>query len=297
MSQKKVTITEVGPRDGFQNIANFIPTEEKIRIIDMLSDAGISNIEVSSFVHPRWIPQLRDAEEVYAKIQKKPSGSYRILVPNEKGLDRAIAAGVKEVQWVMSCSDSSNKENLNMTVDESLAILPQAAQKAKEHGIEITGAVANALGCPWEGLMSMEKISRVVKAYRDLGISKVIIADSIGRAYPELVKSLVTELLNAFPDLMFAIHLHDILGIGLVNAYSAYEVGITNFECSISGLGGCPYALHPGGNVATEELVNMFERMGIETGIDLNKLLEVSRYVRNVVGEHPEKQESHLKET
>lgn len=289
----KVTVTEVGPRDGFQNIADFIPTEEKVKIIDMLTDAGVSHIEVSSFVHPKWIPQLRDAVEVFARIRKKSDGSYRILIPNEKGLERAIEAGVKEVQWVTSCSDSSNKENLNMTVDESLAVLARAGQKAKEHGIEITGAVANALGCPWEGQMPISKVARVVKAYQELGSNKVIIADSIGRAGPEQVRTLFSGLMSDFPDISFAIHLHDILGIGLVNAYAAHETGVTDFEASISGLGGCPYALHPGGNVATEELVNMFEKMGVKTGIDLNKLLEASQYVRSVVGQSLEKQEGH----
>jgi len=294
MSKKKVLITEVGPRDGFQNIANFIPTEEKIKIVNMLTDAGVNSIEVSSFVHPKWIPQLRDAAEVFAKINKKAGGTYRILIPNEKGLDRAIEAGVKEVQWVCSCSDSSNKENLNMTIDESLAMLSQAAKKAKEHGIVISGAVANALGCPWEGMMPIEKVNRVINAYRSFEINnKVIIADSIGMSGPEQVKTLFTELHKTFPDMSFAVHLHDILGIGTANAYAAYEAGVGEFESSISGLGGCPYTVHPGGNLATENMVNMFNKMDIETGIDLDKLLEASNHVKSVVGENHAKQEGH----
>lgn len=296
MGATKITIKEVGPRDGFQNIADFIPTQEKVKIVDMLTDAGVSKVQVSSFVHPKWIPQLADAPEVFARINKKPGVEYNALIPNERGLDRAIQSGVKSIAWVVSVTDSSNKENLNMTTDESLAVAASAAKKAKEHGITIIGGAANALGCPFEGDVPIEKVIKVVKAWRDLGIKTVNIADSIGVANPKQVKALFTTLLKEFPDLKFNVHLHDILGIGLANAYAAYEAGVTNFDAAIAGLGGCPYALHPGGNIATENLVNMFEKMGVDTGIDMDKLLETSRYVRSVVGESPMKQEGHPEE-
>jgi len=296
MGATKITIKEVGPRDGFQNIADFIPTQEKVKIVDMLVDTGVSKVQVSSFVHPKWIPQLADAPEVFARINKKPGVEYNALIPNERGLDRAIQSGVKSVGWVISATDLHNKENLNMTTDESLAVLAPAVQKAKEHGITITGGVACAFGCPFEGDVPVEKVIKVVKTYRDLDLNTVSIADSIGIANPEQVKALFTTLLKEFSDLKFSVHLHDILGIGLANVYAAYEAGITSFDASIAGLGGCPYALHPGGNIATESLVNMFEKMGVDTGINLDKLLEVSRYVRSVVGESPRKQEGHPEE-
>ncbi len=296
MSTKKVTIREVGPRDGFQNIAEFIPTDEKVSIINKLSEAGVSHFEVSSFVHPKWIPQLKDADEVFSRIVTKQDGSYCALVPNEKGLERAIRAGVKEVQWVMSCTDSSNKENLNMTVEDSLALLAQAAPLAHEHGVVILLGLANTFGCPWEGVPSFEKVSNVIETARGYGVHKVMLCDSIGRAHPELVKDRASRLIKAFPDVKFTIHLHDILGLGVANAYAAYEAGITDFDSSIAGLGGCPYAVHPGGNVATEKLVNMFEGMGVETGINLEKVIETADYVRSVVGENPEKQVGHPEE-
>ena len=189
MCATKIAIREVGPRDGFQNIADFIPTQEKVKIVDMLVDAGVSHIEVSSFVHPKWIPQLADASEVFAKINKKPGVDYNALVPNERGLDRAIESGVKSIAWVVSVTDSSNKENLNMTTDESLAVAASAAKKAKEHGITIIGGAANALGCLFEGDVLIEKVIKVVKAWRDLGIKTVNIADSIGVANPKQVKA------------------------------------------------------------------------------------------------------------
>jgi hydroxymethylglutaryl-CoA lyase len=296
MGPKEISIREVGPRDGFQNIVDFIPTEEKVKIVNMLVHSGVSRLEVSSFVHPKWIPQLADAAEVFARIDKRPGVEYSVLIPNARGLERAIECGVPEVEWVISATDGSNKENVNMTVDESLAVIAQAAEKAKAHGIRILGAVANSLGCPYEGDVPVEKVIKVVKAYTDLGIEDIIIADSIGMAGPEQVKTLLTRLLKEFPDAKFSVHLHDILGIGPVNAYAAYEAGVTNFDSSISGLGGCPYQIHPGGNIATEELVHMFDKMGVNSGIELNKLLETSRYVRSIVGENPRKQEGHSEE-
>ena len=293
MEHKKVHITEVGPRDGFQNLADFIPTDEKVTIIDMLVDCGISRIEVSSFVHPKWIPQLADAAEVFGRIRQKPENTYAALIPNEKGLIRAIDSGVKEVEFVVHCTDRSNIENLNMTANESLAIMATVVQKAKEHGVDVIPVAANSFGCPYEGGVPAEKVLKLLRAFADLGVNRAVIADSTGIANPEQIKTLVTRLTGEIPDVTLSIHLHDILGIGLANAYAAYEGGVSGFESSISGLGGCPYSAHPGGNIATEELVYMFDRMGVKTGIDLNKLLATAQYVTQIIGHDPRKQEGH----
>ena len=297
MGATEVTIREVGPRDGFQNILDFIPTEEKIKIVDMLVDCGVSQVEVTSFVHPKWIPQLADASEVFAGISKKPGVDYTVLIPNEKGLDRAIECGVKAVEWVISATDRSNMENLNMTVAESLAVLARAVHRARENGVRVEAVVANSFGCPYEGDVPLEKVIRLVRAYEELGINDIIIADSIGVANPEQVRTVLATLLDDSPGLNLSVHLHDILGIGLVNAYAAYEAGVTGFDSAIASLGGCPYQIHPGGNIATEKLVYMFEKMGVNTGISLDSLLDTSRYVRSVVGENPRKQEGHLGES
>ena len=293
---REVTIVEVGPRDGFQNLAEFIPTEKKAGIIHRLVDCGVKNIEFSSFVHPKWIPQLADAVDLYARIKNTPGVAYRALIPNEKGLERAIENGVKEVIWVVGATDSGNLANLNMTTEQSLEILRRVGARVQEARVKLYGAIAYSLGDPVEGDVPVEKVIRIARVFRQVGARDISICDSIGIASPLKIRKMIPELVRTLPDARWSIHLHNILGLGIANALAAWETGIAVFESSIAGLGGCPYAPYPGGNVATEELAYMFDKLNVSTGVDLDKLMETRNWVRSIVGENPEKQVGHPKE-
>lgn len=279
-----VTVIEVGPRDGFQNVKVEVPTEEKVRIINLLSTSGLKRIEATSFTHPKWIPQLKDAAEVVRCLNRGPDVVFSALIPNEKGLDRAIENGVEEVVFVVSASDTLNRENFNKSTANSLAELADISQKAKRNGVRLRGAIAASFGCPFEGSVAVEKVIYVAKAFQKAGVCEVSLADTTGMAHPLQVRELLCRLFAEFSDLPLALHFHDTRRIGLVNVYSAWQVGARIFESSIAGLGGCPYAPGAPGNVATESLVYMFHRLGVETGIDLESLMECSRITKEVVG-------------
>ncbi|MDI6752842.1 MAG: hydroxymethylglutaryl-CoA lyase [Thermodesulfobacteriota bacterium] len=279
-----VTVIEVGPRDGFQNVKVEVPTEEKVRIINLLSTSGLKRIEATSFTHPKWIPQLKDAAEVVRCLNRGPDVVFSALIPNEKGLDRAIENGVEEVVFVVSASDTLNRENFNKSTANSLAELADISQKAKRNGVRLRGAIAASFGCPFEGSVAVEKVIYVAKAFQKAGVGEVSLADTTGMAHPLQVRELLCRLFAEFSDLPLALHFHDTRRIGLVNVYSAWQVGARIFESSIAGLGGCPYAPGAPGNVATESLVYMFHRLGVETGIDLESLMECSRITKEVVG-------------
>ncbi|HEX78154.1 MAG TPA: hydroxymethylglutaryl-CoA lyase [Dehalococcoidia bacterium] len=284
---KSITIIEVGPRDGFQNLADEIPTADKIRIVDLLADTGLKMIETSSFVHPKWIPQLKDAAEVFAGIHKKPGVSYSALIPNEKGLDRAIECGVGEVVFVVAASNSLNRANQNMTTEESLAYLEPIAQKSRRHGIRVRGIIAASFGCSYEGEVPIKQVIDIGKELRRMGAFEISLADSFGMAHPRQVRQVVSRFLREINDVSVGVHFHDTKGTGTANAYAAFEAGVNVFESSIAGLGGCPYALGAPGNVATESLVYMFHKMGIDSGIDLDKLLACAETVKEIVGWPP----------
>ncbi|MBI5969161.1 MAG: hydroxymethylglutaryl-CoA lyase [Deltaproteobacteria bacterium] len=294
--EQNLTILEVGPRDGFQNLVEFIPTEKKAQIIQKLVDAGVRYIEFASFVHPKWIPQLADAAELYSLIKDRPGVTYRALIPNEKGLERALEKGVKEVTWVVCATDRGNLANLNMTTEQSLEMIRRIGTRVKRAGAKFCGSIAYALGDPIEGDVPIEKIFEIVRVFRQVGATDVSIADSIGIASPLKIRKMFPELANEFPDVRWSIHLHNILGLGIANALAAWEVGVTTLESSIAGLGGCPYAPYPGGNVATEELVYLFNKLGVHSGINLDKLMEARDFVRSIVGEKPKKQVGHPEE-
>jgi len=284
-----VTIIEVGPRDGFQNVKREISTEDKVKIIDLLSASGLKHIEATSFTHPKWIPQLQDAAEVIRGIAKRRGVVFSALIPNEKGLDRAIENGVKEVVFVVSASDALNRENFNKSTSESLAELSAIAQKAGSNGVRLRGAVAASFGCPFEGSVAMEKVIEVAKAFRSTGASGVTLADTTGMAHPLQVRELFSRLSAELADLPIALHFHDTRRIGLVNVYAAWEAGARIFESSIAGLGGCPYAPGAPGNVATESLVYMFHKMGVETGVNLDQVMECSQITKGTVsGTNPD---------
>jgi hydroxymethylglutaryl-CoA lyase len=270
----RVTITEVGPRDGLQNEAVELPTEEKAALIEALLAAGLTHVEATSFVHPKWVPQLRDAEALLARLPRRPGVVFSALVPNDRGYDRARAAGVDHVVVFLSASDSHNKANVNRTTAESLAALVPLVKRAKADGCHVAADVSTSFGCPFEGPVPAERVLDVARRLAVAGADAVALADTVGHGNPAQVRDLFEQAREVLPPAVELVaHFHDTRGLGLANALAALEAGVTHFDASIAGLGGCPYAPGAAGNVATEELVYMLESMGIETGVDLPRLL------------------------
>ena len=282
----KVTVVEVGPRDGFQNEKQFIPTEKKIQIINALSMTGLKNIQATSFVHPKAIPQLADAEEVMAKINRPPGFSYRVLAPNLRGVRRAISFKPQKINLMMSVTESHNRANANRSVEESLKEFEALVSLILEAGIEPSGGMACSLGCPFEGKVTIPQLARVIDRYIGMGIRSIGISDTIGTANPKQVYDVCAALKDRYPDIHWTLHPHNTRDLALANILAAMEAGVTDFDSAIGGLGGCPYAPKATGNVSTEDLVNMLDEMGVETGVDLDALLKVTEMVREAIP-HP----------
>jgi len=280
----RVTICEVGTRDGFQIEPEFIPTERKIEVVDRLSEAGVARVEVTSFVHPKAVPQLRDAEAVMAAIRRRPGTRYAALVPNDKGAARAVDAGVDVIHTVVSASESHNLANVNMTIAESLDRLRAVAQIAARAGVPVQCGVSCSFGCPFEGDVPVARLESVVARLVDLGARGIGLADTTGMANPRQVSDVLERLMPRFPGIEWTLHTHDTRAMAIPNILAAMEHGVTNFDASIGGLGGCPFAPGASGNVCTEDLVHCLHAMGIETGIDLERLLGTSRRVQEIVG-------------
>jgi isopropylmalate/homocitrate/citramalate synthase len=281
-----VKVVEVGPRDGLQNEKVVIPTHAKVEYITALSDAGHKVIEAGAFVSPKWVPQMADTAEVYAEIPKDPGVEYPVLVPNMKGLERAIDAGVKSIAIFTAASEAFNKRNINMSIDESFENYAPVALRAREEGMRVRGYVSTAFGCPYEGDVAEEKVLEVCARLLDLGCYEVSVGDTIGVGTPMQVQGVIGVLLQVIPASRLAMHFHDTRGTALANTLAALEMGITTFDASSGGLGGCPYAPGASGNLATEDLIYMLDRMGIETGVDLNRLVAASRIIAPYL-DHP----------
>jgi isopropylmalate/homocitrate/citramalate synthase len=279
-------IVEVGPRDGLQNERVTIPTEVKIAYITALADAGLQVIEAGAFVSPRWVPQMADTAAVYSEIPKDPGVEYPVLVPNMKGLERAIEAGVKSIAIFTAASDTFNKRNINMTIDESFENYAPVAARARAEGLRIRGYVSTSFGCPYEGEVPPEKVLEVSARLLDIGCYEVSVGDTIGVGTPMQVQGVIGMLLQVIPASRLAMHFHDTRGTALANTLAALEMGIATFDASSGGLGGCPYAPGASGNLATEDLVYMLDSMGIETGIDLKRLVKASSIVAPYL-DHP----------
>ena len=279
-----VTVTEVGPRDGFQMESEFIPTESKIELVNRLIAAGVPRIEFSSFVSPRAIPQLRDAAEVLAGLDRTGGTILAALVPNKLGAIRAAQAGVDEMVVFVSASESHNRKNVNCTTDQSLDGFADVVTIARDAGIPVNGAIATALGCPFEGDVPLERLGYITGRFRDLGICGVGLGDTTGMATPPIVTASCRYLRQHYPDMPIALHFHNTRGLGLVNVMAGLDEGINAFDASFGGLGGCPFAPKATGNICTEDLVYMLKEMGIETGIDLDQLCDVAGRVETVVG-------------
>ena len=272
-----VSIREVAPRDGLQN-EEPVPTDDKVRLIDALGTTGVRRIEAVSFVHPKAIPQMADAEQVWAQITKNPDIRYSALIPNTRGAQRAIAAGFREIEVVVSASDTHNQRNLNRSTEQSLEDIAQLIPVIHEAGATIEVIVATSFGCPFEGDIDPDRVAAIVARVRADGADRIAFGDTTGMATPRRVRDLLSAVR---PDLL---HFHNTRGTGLANILTALDLGITEFDASAGGIGGCPYAPGASGNVATEEVVHMLHDMGIDTGIDLDRLIGTAEMAEKMLG-------------
>jgi isopropylmalate/homocitrate/citramalate synthase len=284
---RRVTICEVGPRDGLQNESVPISTEDKIRFCDLLSDAGVPILEATSFVSPKAVPQMADADEVFRRIRKDPDRTYLVLVPNERGLDRAIDAGVRAIAVFTAATESFAKANIGMTIDESVATFGKVVKRAKADGMWVRAAVSTAFGCPFEGAVDPAGVARVCARLLALGVDELSVADTIGVGTPNQVFDVVAALAPIVPADKLGLHFHDTRGTALANTLAALECGVRIYDTSAGGLGGCPFAPGATGNCATEDVLYMLEGMGIETGVDLAKLRAASRFIAGKLGRSP----------
>jgi hydroxymethylglutaryl-CoA lyase len=280
----RVTVAEVGPRDGLQNEAQRVATGGKIAFVDALSAAGLPVIEVSAFVSPKWVPQMGDAAEVCAGIRRDPRIRYTALVPNLAGLERAHAAGITEIAIFAAASETFSQKNINQTIDASLATYRAVSARAGELGMRMRAYLSTSFGCPFEGDVSPARVAEVASALIDMGAFEVAVSDTIGIAHPGQVRTVLDTVTARVPLERIALHFHDTRGMALANVMAGLDAGVTTFDASAGGLGGCPYAPGATGNLATEDLIYMLEGLGIVTGVSLPALLDASRFIEPLVG-------------
>lgn len=275
----RVRIVEVGARDGLQNEKTLLPASVKIELIDRLTATGLQSIEATSFVSPKWVPQLADAAEVFAGIAKKPGVSYPVLVPNEQGYARARAVGASEVAVFSAASEAFNRKNINATIDESIARFEPVLARAKEDGVKVRGYVSTVLGCPYQGEVPLADVVRVAKRLHDLGCYEISLGDTIGVGTPGKAKAMLKAVAGEVPMAALAVHFHDTYGQALANILACLEEGVGVIDSAVSGTGGCPYAKGATGNVASEDVVYMLHGLGVRTGIDLDNLVETGAWL------------------
>jgi isopropylmalate/homocitrate/citramalate synthase len=283
----RVTVVEVGPRDGLQNEAAIVPTAAKVRFIEMLAAAGLPVVEATSFVHPAAVPQLADADQVLPRIARRPGVRYPVLVPNMRGMERAVAAGADAVAVFTAASEAFAQANIRMSIAESLEAFAPVLAAARAGGMWTRGYVSTAFGCPYQGEVDPDAVADVAVALHELGCDQISVGDTIGVAEPDDVGRVLQPLLERLPAERLALHLHDTRGRAIDNAEAGLQLGITTFDASASGLGGCPFAPGAPGNLATETLVSWLRGLGIETGVDEPALLEASAYIRSQLGAQP----------
>jgi hydroxymethylglutaryl-CoA lyase len=281
---KRVTICEVGPRDGLQQEKTIIPTAAKVDIINRVAVSGVAVIEIGSFVHPKAVPQMADSDEVARQIKKVPGVQYRPFLTNLKGVERALACGLERIKLSHAASESHNLSNFNQSIAETVKGFEACVELACKHKAILSGALTVAFGCPFEGRVPLENIKTHVRRFRDFGIYELSLADTTGMANPSQVYDMMADLVQTFPDVKWILHMHDTRGMALANILAAMQAGVSWFDASFSGLGGCPYAPGASGNVATEDLVHMLHEMGIETGINLDQAIETAKLARALVG-------------
>jgi hydroxymethylglutaryl-CoA lyase len=285
---KKVRIVEVGPRDGLQNEKMAVPTQVKLELIGRLADAGLPAVEATAFVSPKWIPQMADHTEVLEGIRRKPGVSYPVLTPNLKGFEAARAAGATEVAVFGAASESFSRKNINCTIAESLERFRPVTDAARQAGIKVRGYISCVLGCPYEGEIAPAKVAEVARALHDMGCYEISLGDTIGVGTPGKTQAMIEACAREVPIERLAGHYHDTYGQALANIYASLETGVATFDSSVAGLGGCPYAKGASGNVATEDVVYMLHGLGIETGIDLDKVVDIGRWICGVIGKEPQ---------
>ncbi|PHV11033.1 hydroxymethylglutaryl-CoA lyase [Chitinimonas sp. BJB300] len=281
---QRVKIVEVGPRDGLQNEKASVSTQAKLAFIDQLADAGLSVVEVTAFVSPKWVPQMADHNEVMQGLKRRPGVRYPVLVPNMQGYAAARAVGADEIAVFAAASEAFSQKNINCSIDESLARFAPVMAAAKQDGVAVRGYVSCVLGCPYQGDVPIADVVRVAKALYDIGCYEVSLGDTIGTGTPTKARAMLTAVASVVPMAQLAVHFHDTWGQALANLYAVLELGVATIDSSAAGLGGCPYAKGASGNVATEDVVYLLNGMGIETGVDLEKLSAAGRFITAQLG-------------
>jgi len=282
-----VRIVEVGPRDGLQNEKQLVPTAVKIELIERLADTGLPAVEATSFVSPRWIPQLADAEDVLGGLHRRTGTDYPVLVPNLAGLERAIAAGAREVAVFTAASEAFNRKNINAGIDESFERIRAVTDRAGSAGLKVRGYVSCVLGCPYQGDVDAAEVARVAERLVEAGCYEVSLGDTIGMGTPTQARALVRRVADSIGLQKVAVHFHDTRGQALANVFACLEAGVATVDASVAGLGGCPYARGATGNLATEDLVYMLHGMGVQTGVDLDALVETGLFISAALGRRP----------
>ena len=283
----KVKIVEVGPRDGLQNEPGEVPTEVKLELIERLAAAGLRSVEATAFVSPKWVPQMADHTEVLERIRRKPGVSYPVLTPNLKGFEAARAAGATEVAIFGAASEAFSRRNINCSIAESLERFRPVAEAAKKNDVKVRGYVSCVLGCPYEGEVSPRQVAGVAGDLYDMGCYEVSLGDTIGTGTPGKTKAMIEACTERIPVEKLAGHYHDTYGQALANIYASLEIGVRTFDASVAGLGGCPYAAGASGNVATEDVVYMLHGLGMETGVDLDQLVGIGRWICAILQREP----------
>lgn len=279
----QVTLCEVGLRDGLQNEKILLPTEEKISLLRGLIDAGFKVIEVGSFMHPKAVPQMADTDEICRTIGQVPGVELRALIPNLRGVSRAVACGCKKVKLNVSASREHNLKNLNMTPEQSVAGFADCVKAAQENEIEISGSISMPFASPWEGRIPQADVDAIIQAYLDVGITEISLSDASGMAVPNQVYEMCCHVKEKFPQVSWWLHFHNTRGLAMANIMAAMEAGMTQFDSSFGGLGGCPFVPGAAGNIATEDVLHLCEESGIETGIDIVKVMALSRHLRTML--------------
>ncbi len=282
-----VTLVDVGPRDGLQNEKQPVSTEHKAKLVSMLQAAGLKEIEVTSFVSPKWVPQMADAVDVMAAVTRKPSVRYSVLTPNMKGFEAALATKPDEIVVFAAATEAFSQKNINCSIAESIERFAPVVAAAHEAGIKVRGALSCSVGCPYQGDVTPDEVERVILLMKGIGVDHMGIADTIGVGTPRKVQAVMERALKHYPLVEISGHFHDTYGQALSNIYACLEMGIHTFDASVSGLGGCPYAKGATGNVATEDVLFMLNGLGIETGIDIDKLVDASAYISAALGRPP----------
>jgi len=282
----RVTVVEVGPRDGLQNEAAILPAATKVAFIEALADAGLPVVEMTAFVSSKWVPQMADASEVARAVTRRPGTRYLALVPNRAGLARAIEGGLDEIAIFAAASETFSRKNINQGVDESLLAYADVAAEARRNGLRVRGYLSTAFGCPYEGAVAVERVVDVSARLLEMGCDEIAVSDTIGVAHPRQVIDVVEAVAQRVPRPQIALHFHDTRGTALVNVYAALACGIATFDSSAGGLGGCPYAPGAAGNLSTEDLVYLLNGLGIDTGVNLEGVVKASSLIASYVG-HP----------